>query len=117
MPIILSKGGRDLAAAEADQRDEVAASYSAIPLRWAGELRALSLQARELAPRVRAPTLVLHGALDRTVSPDGSRRLARLLASKAVEVRLLPRSGHVLPLDVESEEVCRSVVSFFQGVP
>ena len=116
LPVILSKGGRDLAAAGADQRAETAASYDAIPLRWAPELRALSREAQKLAPRVRAPALILHGALDRTISPDGSRRLARMLASSQVEVRVLPRSGHVLPLDAESEEVCRAVVSFFQGV-
>ena len=67
-------------------------------------------------PRVHAHALLLHGALDRTVSPDASRKLSRLLASTQVQVRFLPRSGHVLPLDVESEEVCRAVVTFFQGV-
>jgi carboxylesterase len=116
LPIILSKGGRDVARGEADEREQVGGSYDAIPMRWAGELRALSQDATTLAQRVRAPTLLLHGALDRTVSPDASRKLARILASTQVEVRFLPRSGHVLPLDAESEEVCRAVVSFFQGV-
>lgn len=116
LPFILSKGGRDLAACGADEREKADGSYDAIPLRWAGELRALSRDAASLAPRVHAPTLLLHGALDRTVSPDASRKLSRLLSSTQVEVRFLPRSGHVLPLDVESEEVCRAVVSFFQGV-
>jgi esterase/lipase len=59
---------------------------------------------------------VLHGALDRTSAPSGSRKLARLLASTQVDVRFLAHSGHVLPLDRESAEVCRSIVSFFQGV-
>src|SRR3954468_6570794 len=121
LPIILNKGARDLAAGgspgtEPDERERVVDSYSAIPMRWGRELRALSREAQKLAPRVRAPTLVLHGALDRTVSVSGSRRLSRLLASSQVEVRVLPRSGHVLPLDAESAEVCASIVSFFQGV-
>ena len=117
LPFILSKGGRDIAAAgEADEREKVDGSYDAIPLRWAGELRALSRDAANLAPRVHAPALLLHGERDRTVAPDASRKLSRLLASTRVEVRFLPRSGHVLPLDVESEEVCRAVVAFFQGV-
>jgi esterase/lipase len=30
-------------------------------------------------------------------------------------VRILQQSGHVLPLDVESGEVCSAVVQFFQG--
>lgn len=116
LPFILSKGRRDIAAGEADERENGDGSYDAIPLRWAGELRALSQEAASLAPRVHAPALLLHGALDRTVSPDASRKLSRLLASTQVQVRFLPRSGHVLPLDVESEEVCRAVVTFFQGV-
>ena len=119
LPIILGKTGRDLASAREagpGQREPIDGSYSAIPMRWAGDLRALSQEARMLAPRVRAPVLLLHGALDRTTSPAGSRKLLRLLGSARIEVRVLPLSGHVLPLDVESAEVCRSVVSFFQGV-
>ena len=117
LPIIVGKGGRDLAAAaEPDDRQNVAESYDAIPLRWGAELLSLSREAQKLAPRVRAPALILHGALDRTISPEGSRKLSRMLASSRVEVRMLPRSGHVLPLDAEGEEVCSAVVSFFQGV-
>jgi len=85
-------------------------------MRWGAELRLLSEETQKLAPRVHAPALLLHGALDRTVALSGSRRLARMLGSSQVEVRVLPRSGHVLPLDAESAEVCRDIVSFFQGV-
>ncbi len=114
LPIIVSKGQRDLSAT--GQGEGTDGSYHAIPLRWAGELRALSQDARMLAPRVRAPALLLQGALDRTVAAAGSRRLARMLGSARVDIRVLPLSGHVLPLDVESREVCGSIVSFFQGV-
>lgn len=117
LPIILGKGERDIAAPqEADERERVDGSYNAIPMRWAGELLSLSREAYRLAPRVHAPALIVQGAQDRTVAPSSARRLSRQLGSARVEVRMLPRSGHVLPLDVEAEEVCRSVVSFFQGV-
>jgi len=115
LPLILGKGARDLAI-DPDDREKADASYTAIPMRWGAELRLLSAEAQKLAPRVRAPALVLHGALDRTVAASGSRRLTRMLGSSRVEMRLLPRSGHVLPLDAESAEVCRDIVSFFQGV-
>jgi carboxylesterase len=114
LPFILRKGGRDIA--EADDREKVDGSYDAIPMRWAGELRALSKDGASLAPRVHAPALLLHGALDHTVPPDASRKLARTLGSAQVDVRSFARSGHVLPLDVESAEVCRAIVTFFQGV-
>jgi len=117
LPIILRKGARDIASAsEPGEREKIDGSYSAIPMRWAGELRALSQQAQKLAPRVRAPALLLHGALDRTSAPSSTRKLARLLGSAQVVVRVLPHSGHVLPLDAESADVCRIIVSFFQGV-
>ena len=112
--LMLGKGARDIRD-QPDDREQVSGSYDAIPMRWGGELRALSLHAREVARDVRAPTLILQGALDRTISPAGAQRLKGMLSSPRVELRLLSRSGHVLPLDVESAEVCRSIVSFFQG--
>jgi len=111
-PLILKKGPRDI---ERPDERGVEGAYSAVPMRWGAELRQLSKEALALAKRVRAPALILQGALDHTVAPAGSRRLARALGSSRVEVQILPESGHVLPLDRESGEVCRSVVRFFQG--
>jgi esterase/lipase len=91
-------------------------SYHAIPLRWGPELHELSLYGRKLAHRIRAPALIVQGALDRTVSPAGARKLLSELASEHKELRILPKSGHVLPLDAESGEVCRLVVDHFREV-
>lgn len=111
IPWILEKGARDIRnpGPAADGR------YSAVPMRWGADLRVLSHEALKLAHRVHAPALILQGALDRTVSPSGARRLARQLASAKVELHILPGSGHVLPLDAEWVEVCSRVVRFFQG--
>jgi len=111
LPFMVGKGGRDIQAGGG--RND--GSYSGVPMRWGAELRALSQEALKLAHRVRLPSLILQGARDRTVSPSGARRLARQLASQKVELHILHESGHVLPLDAESAEVCRLVVSFFQG--
>lgn len=114
LPFIVGKGGRDIRK-EPDDRAQVPESYTAIPLRWGPELLALSRAAQALAPRVHVPTMILHGALDRTSALAGSRKLARLLGSPRVDLHVFRRSGHVLPLDAQSAEVCGSVVSFFQG--
>ena len=114
LPFVIGKGGRDIRSQRAPLQIPDG-SYRAVPLRWGAELRALSAQAQKLARRVHARTLILQGALDRTVAPSGARKLARELGATRVEVRILEWSGHVLPLDLEADEVCRSVVSFFKG--
>ncbi|TMA40168.1 MAG: hypothetical protein E6J82_15590, partial [Deltaproteobacteria bacterium] len=60
--VLLGKGARDIRG-QPDDREKVAGSYDAIPMRWGAELRALSQEARQLASRVRAPALILQGAL------------------------------------------------------
>jgi carboxylesterase len=114
LPILLSKGARDIA--EVDDREKEPSAYAAVPMAWGRELRSLSSGALRLAPRVRAPALILQGGRDRTVSLAGARKLAAALGSpKPVDVRVFPRSGHVLPLDVDAEDICREVKRFFQG--
>jgi len=65
---------------------------------------------------VRVRTLIMQGGKDRTVSLSGARKLSRMLGTtQQPEVRVLPLSGHVLPLDRDAAEVCVGVVRFFQG--
>jgi carboxylesterase len=117
LPLVLSKGPRDLGGPQdarllSDGR-RGDGSYGSVPLSWARELRLLSSEALALAPRVRAPALVLQGELDRTVAPSGARLLCETLGSRQVELRTFARSGHLLPLDREAGEVCAAVTSFF----
>jgi len=116
LPIILGKGARDIAVAAAGG-DQPAApadgSYQAIPWSWGRELRLLGEEALADAARVQVPALLLHGSLDRTASPAGSHLLKEALHGPS-RVLLFPRSGHVLPLDVEGAEVASTIVSFFQ---
>jgi carboxylesterase len=114
LPIMFSKGARDIA--EVDDRQKEPSAYTAVPMRWGRELRELSEEAQKLAPRVRVRTLILQGGKDRTVSLSGARKLSRLMGTvHPPEVRVLPLSGHVLPLDRDSAQVCQDVVRFFQG--
>ena len=121
LPLLLRKGRRDLGEAQdprllGDGR-RADGSYGQVPLAWGRELRLLSEEALALAPRVRAPALVLQGALDRTVAPAGARLLCEKLGSRKVELRMFARSGHLLPLDREGPEVCNAVTSFFSRPP
>ncbi|HEX9574116.1 MAG TPA: alpha/beta fold hydrolase [Myxococcales bacterium] len=127
-PGVIGKGARDVQALsgvpppddrvpEGDPAPRTAVaedgSYTAVPWRWGRELRLLSEEAMAVAGRVRARALILHGGRDRTASLRGARRLSRSLSGSA-PVRVFPRSGHVLPLDVDGPAVCDAIVSFFQ---
>jgi carboxylesterase len=116
LPLLLRKGPRDLGEAQdpkllGDGR-RGDGSYGKVPLAWGRELRLLSEEALALAPRVRAPALVLQGALDKTVAPSGARLLCEKLGSRKVELRTFARSGHLLPLDREGTAVCAAVTDF-----
>jgi carboxylesterase len=114
--VLVGKGGRDVRGEQPAQTSPQAradGSYTQVPWRWGRELRLLGDEAMADAHRVRARALVLHGALDRTASLAGARDLARALGGP-VHLRVFQRSGHVLPIDVESEEVCSAIVRFFR---
>jgi carboxylesterase len=111
LSILIPKGKRDIQAGETEP-----SAYDRVPMRWGRELRLLSDEAMKLAPRVRTPVLILHGAHDQTASLAGAKLLARSLGSlRPPELKVLQQSGHVLPLDVQSAEVCNDVVQFFRG--
>lgn len=66
---------------------------------------------RELG-RITYPTLILHGARDRTCPVSNAWRLAERLGSADVQVRILPRSRHVLTRDVERAQVQEAIEGF-----
>ena len=66
----------------------------------------------ELAPRVRAPTLVLGGALDRLAPPTEVQMLAQQLGADHVT---LPDAGHTIPIEAATE--WRDAVERFLDTP
>ncbi len=114
--LFLNKGRRDVASGtiEPISRDlRSDGSLTRVPISWGRELRLLSREALGLAPRVRAPTLVLQGEKDQTAAPSGARLLAARLGSRELETRFFPESGHVLPIDRDGPAVCDAVADFF----
>ena len=61
---------------------------------------------------IHAPTLVGHGELDHTVPLRDSLELAGSLGADVVQRLLLPRSGHLIAVDVEHAKLCDAVVAF-----
>jgi carboxylesterase len=98
-----------------DRRAE-SPSYRTMPL--AGILEVVQLQ-RAVVPlldRVTQPALLLHGRRDRSVPLANLEALRRGLGSRDVEAHALERSGHVVTVDVDRDEVARLSVDFLDRV-
>lgn len=91
-------------------------AYDTNPVRAAMEVhRAGRALAARLAS-VRCPVLALHGARDRVCSPSASHALVDLVGTRDVRVRTYARSGHMLALDFDREEVAADVIRFLERV-
>jgi carboxylesterase len=80
------------------------------------ELLALQDEVADLLPHVRAPTLLLHGKYDHTTPPQQSEQVAQRIGASRVRVEILPRSFHVVGLDLDRDLVCSEVVDFAEEV-
>lgn len=83
------------------------------------ELKRLVATVRDELALVRAPVTVLHGARDRTIDAACAGEIARrLICSSAVELRIYPRSGHAISVDVDRDDVnCRVSAWMDRHVP
>jgi carboxylesterase len=89
-------------------------SYGLRPTRSIDELRRLCAVVRKELAEIRAPVLVVHGLRDRSIDPKCAREIAqRLITSEAVELELLPRSGHGISVDVDRDSVNAEVLGWF----
>lgn len=86
--------------------------YERRPIRAARELHALSQQAGEALEAVSCPTLVIQGALDKSIDPQGARRAFDRLAVAEKRFVWLERSGHIVTADVEAERVFEETLRF-----
>jgi len=90
-------------------------SLREMPLAGLCELVALAEQARRDLSHVTVPALVAHGERDRTVPQSASFELAGSLASATVERVWLPRSGHLIAVDVERVQLCETTARFLSS--
>jgi carboxylesterase len=104
----------------ADIRDDVARAahltYELNPIRSAIEVLRAGQVVRAELPRVRCPTLVIHGRLDRVCPVDKAYTFAQHLGTTDVEVRIMPRSGHIVSVDADRVDVARAIEAFLVRV-
>jgi carboxylesterase len=109
---IAKRGGSDVT--DALVRDENPA-LTEMPLAGLAELVALGATVRRDLSTITVPALVAHGERDRTVPQSASFELAGSLASATVERLWLPRSGHLVAVDVERGQLSEAVVHFLSA--
>jgi len=86
--------------------------HVALPLAGVASLLELGDVVRRDLPFVTAPTLVVHGAKDRTVPLEDSLELVGSLGSDVVERLWLPRSGHLVAIDVDRSRLIEATTRF-----
>ena len=70
---------------------------------------------KALVPRITTPTLIIQGQLDTVVDPGGASWLHRHLLSTNKTIVRLPRSDHLVALDVERDQVIAATKAFVRG--
>jgi len=108
----LPKGPSDIRDLEARARHPVSNPFPFSAILSFDELRR---RAVSVAPSVRQPLLIVHARRDRTCPLEGASWLSRNVASERVEMHVLERSGHVIPVDCEGAEAVRLILGFLEG--
>jgi carboxylesterase len=109
LAMLRKRGGSDVTD-ERVRRENPA--FHEMPLAGIVELIELAAVVRRDLPFIHQPALVAHGELDRTVALQNSVELADSLASHIIERLWLPRSGHLVAVDVEQAQLCQAGVRF-----
>jgi len=112
--VIPKADGSDVSDPEMRRRNRC---MDGVPLSSVAELSALAAHVGRILPSVTAPALVVHGAHDHTVTRAGAYRLARRLGSGPAEVVVLPRSFHLVGIDVERERCADETARFLEALP
>jgi carboxylesterase len=106
---IRKAGGSDVADREMWRANP---SYEVIPLRALGQVDALRRRVRRELGAVRTPLLVIHALHDHVAPPASADEIVRRVASPLVRQVALPRSFHIVAMDLERARVADEVIHF-----
>jgi len=113
-PIVRKRAGSDVSDPEMRRRNTC---MDAVPLAGVAELERLAADVDRLLPRVTVPALVVAGGMDHTVALSGARRIARRIGSGPARLVVLPRSWHLVGIDVERDRCADEILQFFASLP
>ena len=89
-------------------------SMSQLPVVALNSLLDLMPRVRADLPEIRVPSLILHGDRDRTAPPACARTLLREIGTIDKRLVRLPRSGHVITVDRDRDQVAREIAGFLE---
>jgi carboxylesterase len=95
--VVPKRAGSDVSDPEMRRRNPC---MDGVPVSATVELARLQEHTDRQLPGIAAPALVFAGAQDHTVTVAGARRLAHRIGSGPAELVLLPRSFHLVGIDV-----------------
>ena len=110
IPRIPKFGGSDVRDPQARAENP---SYAAFPTRALGQLLAFMPIVDAALPDITVPVLVLHATRDHTAPVACARRIAE--RARARRLVILPRSFHLIAIDVERALVADEVIAFIRA--
>ena len=112
-PVVPKRAGSDVRDPEMRRLNPC---MDGVPLRAVAELIDFQAEVDRMLPAVRAPAVLVAGEKDRTIAFSGVKRLSARLGGPSRLV-VLPRSGHLVGIDVERDLCADEVLRLFQGIP
>ena len=95
-----------------DIPDAVNKTYRKMPLVSIHELLSVIEDEKEALPQITVPTLIAQSVADFTVEPRSAEYIFENLGSTEKEIFWLEKSGHLLPIDVEREQIFARTAEF-----
>jgi carboxylesterase len=86
--------------------------YSVNPLKGAEQLLKFSHTVRHRLPLIRQPVMVVQGRIDTTVHPEVGKVILGGVSSSVKELHWMEKSGHVVIIDKEMDEVAQLTLEF-----
>lgn len=106
-PFVLKATGPDVSRPVTDY-----VGYDTVPVAGVAEVMKLIAHVKDDLTAVRCPLLIIHGQHDHTVPLENARYIHQAVSSTDKKLVVLPRSHHVVTLDVEHEALEEEVLAF-----
>ncbi len=91
-------------------------AYNVMPVKPLSSLFALTaLCKKKILPQITIPCLIMQSTVEHTVKPSSASYIYEHLGSKYKKLVWYHRSGHILTLDVEREDIFQKISEFFRS--